>query len=108
KITIAGLKGADDPDSRHILLSNAAVSTAGDLYQNVEIDGKRYSHIIDPKTGHGLLGRRSVTVIAPDGATADALDTAICILGMDQGIKLLESMKDVAGIIYFETPKGVE
>lgn len=108
KIAIAGLKGPDDADNKHIWLKNAAVSTAGDLYQNVEIDGKRYSHIIDPKTGQGLLGRRSVTVIAPDGATADGLDTAICIIGIERGLKLLDAMDGVAGIMYFETSQGVQ
>ena len=108
KITVAGLKGANDPLARQILLSNMAVSTAGDLYQNVEIDGKRYSHIIDPKTGIGLVGRRSVTIIAPEGSLADGLDTAICVMGAERGLKLIEALDNVAGIMFFETANGVE
>jgi thiamine biosynthesis lipoprotein len=108
KITVAGLKGANDPMARQIVLSNMAVSTAGDLYQNVQIDGKRYSHIIDPKTGIGLVGRRSVTIIAPEGWLADGLDTAICVMGSEKGLKLIESLDKVAGIMFFETDKGVD
>lgn len=105
---MAGLKGEDDPQSRLIWLSNMCVSTAGDLHQYVEIDGKRYSHIIDPKTGYGLVGRRSVTIIAPDGATADALDTALAIVGPERGLQIIEALDNVAGIMFFETAKGVE
>ena len=85
-----------------------AVSTAGDANQHVEIDGKRYSHIVDPKTGLGLVGPRSVTIIAPQGVIADGLDTAICVIGREKGLKLIESLKDVAGIMVFETAKGEE
>jgi FAD:protein FMN transferase len=56
----------------------------------------------------GLVGRRSVTIIAPDGATADALDTALCVVGPDKGLKIIESLDRVAGIMYFETDKGVD
>jgi thiamine biosynthesis lipoprotein len=108
KITVAGLKGANDPMARQVLLSNMCISTAGDLYQNVEIDGVRYSHIVDPKTGMGLTGRRSVTIIAPEGSLADGLDTAICVMGAERGQKLIESLDNVAGIMFFETEKGVE
>jgi len=59
------------PD-RKLKLVNASVSTSGDLFQHVEIDGVRYSHVLDPKTGLGLTGRRSATVIAPKGWQADA------------------------------------
>ena len=54
---------------------NAAVSTSGDAERFVEIGGKRYSHIVDPRTGLGVVDRSSVTVVAPDGATADGLAT---------------------------------
>ena len=81
---------------------NKAVSTAGDANQNVVIDGRRYSHIVDPKTGIGLVGARSVTVVAPNGLTADGLDTAACVLGKERGLKLIESVPDAAGILVFE------
>lgn len=65
-------------------LKNCSVSTAGDLHQFVEIEGKRYSHIIDPKTGLGITGKVAVSVIAPHGVICDGLDTAACVIGADK------------------------
>ena len=67
-----------------LTLSNAAVSTSGDLYQSVEIDGVTYSHILDPTTGLGLTRRIAATVIADEAKHTDALATAACVLGADQ------------------------
>ena len=64
-----------------VKLSNAAVSTSGDTEQFVEIDGARYSHIVDPRTGLGLVGAPAVSVIAPTGLEADALSTAAVLSG---------------------------
>jgi thiamine biosynthesis lipoprotein len=74
--------------SRVLVLKNCGVSTSGDVEQFVEIDGKRYSHIIDPATGLGLTNQAMATVIAPTGLISDALDTPICILGADRGLKM--------------------
>ncbi len=93
---------------RSILLKDAAVSTSGDAEQFVEIDGVRYSHVVDPQTGLGLTERRSVTVIAPDGATADGTDTAACVLGPDKGLALIESTPGAAGLFVRITPLGRE
>ena len=67
KIAIAPLEDAGRQEGPYLLLHDAAVSTSGDAEQYVEIDGKRYSHIVDPKTGLGLVGRMSATVVAPHG-----------------------------------------
>jgi thiamine biosynthesis lipoprotein len=91
-----------------IVLRDAAVSTSGDAEQFVEIDGVRYSHIVDPKTGLGLTERRSVTVIAPEGITADGLDTAACVLGPDKGLALIESTPGAAGLFVRITKDGQE
>lgn len=80
-------------------LSAGAVSTSGDAYQAVEIDGVRYSHIVDPATGLGLTVPSSVTVVAPDCATADVLATAVSVLGPEQGLKLVDSVPGAA--VYF-------
>jgi FAD:protein FMN transferase len=79
-----GVQTFDANQSDEILvLANAAVSTSGDLYQSVEIDGVKYSHILDPSTGLGLTRRIAATVIA-DGATlSDPLATAACVMGPD-------------------------
>src|SRR5207237_4431750 len=108
KVGIAPLKDPQGPPRYRLLLKNRAVSTAGDSNQHVDIDGKRYSHIVDPKTGLGLVGPRSVTVVAPQGVIADGLDTAICVMGKERGLKLIESMKDVVGLLVFETATGQE
>jgi FAD:protein FMN transferase len=64
-----------------VSLANAAVSTSGDEFQFLEIDGIRYSHIFDPRTGMPLRNSRPVSVIAPTGIEADSLATAISVLG---------------------------
>jgi thiamine biosynthesis lipoprotein len=75
-------------ESKILLLANCGVSTSGDTEQFVDIGGVRYSHIIDPATGLGLTNRAMATVIAKDGLTSDALDTPICILGPERGLKM--------------------
>jgi thiamine biosynthesis lipoprotein len=107
KVGIAPLKNPDAPPTQYVLVANAGVSTAGDAEQYVEIGGKRYSHIVDPKTGLGLTGRRSVTVIAPSGTTADALDTGLCILGPERGLPIVEALDGVAALFVMETDKGI-
>ncbi len=91
---------------RTILLKNAAVSTSGDAEQFVEIDGVRYSHVIDPATGLGLTDRRSVTVVAPIGMLADGLDTTACVLGQERGFALVESYPGAAALFIRITPGG--
>jgi thiamine biosynthesis lipoprotein len=59
--------------SQKLELRNCAVATSGDVYNYILHDGKKYSHIIDPRTGYGVTNQRNVTVIANDGATADWL-----------------------------------
>jgi FAD:protein FMN transferase len=71
-------------------ICNQAVATSGDAYQSVVIGGRRYSHIVNPETGLGLNQRSSVTIIAPTGMMADALASAVSVLGPASGIALLE------------------
>ena len=84
---------------RTLTLANAAVSTSGDLEQFVEIKGMRYSHVLDPKTGLGLTGRRSVTVIAPSGIVADSMTKAVSVLPPEQALKLVEDTPGAAAYI---------
>ena len=76
-----------------LLLANCAVATSGSAFQSVEIEGRRYSHIVDPRTGLGVEGASSVTVIAPSGMRADALASAVSVLRAEAGIRFVESMK---------------
>jgi len=98
RIGIARVAG-DGPPLHYRSLANAAVATSGDVSQYVAIDGRRYSHLIDPRTGWALSEHGIATVIAPDGMTADALASAANVLGPDKGIKLIESFPDVAALV---------
>jgi len=98
RIGIAPL-APDSPPSRILLLANAGVATSGDAFQYVEIDGKRYSHIVDPRTGLGLTDHSSVTIVAPDGMTADGLATTVSVLGPQRGIELIDATPGTAAFI---------
>ena len=89
KIAIATLPGEKDPG--RLILHHAAVSTSGDAEQFVEIDGKRYSHIVDPRTGLGLVGRMSATVVARRGIDSDSLTKVVAVLGAEKGVKIIEA-----------------
>ena len=106
-IAIAQLESINAPTSRSLVLHNSAVSTSGDTNQNVEIGGVRYSHIVDPRTGVGLTGRSSVTVVAPDCATSDALATAASVLGPQEGLKLIDSTDGAAALFVQAEGEGV-
>ncbi len=80
--------GPDD-QARTLRLDHAAVSTSGDTHQFVEINGTRYSHVVDPRTGLGLTDHSLVTVVAEDGITADGLATTLSVLRREAGHALL-------------------
>jgi thiamine biosynthesis lipoprotein len=92
---------------RHLILKQGGVSTSGDAEQFVEIDGKRYSHIVDPRTGIGLLGHRSVTVVAPNGITSDSMTKVASVLG-EEGLKIIEKQEGVSARIVLLTDRGAE
>jgi len=104
RIGIAPLE-ADREPSRYLVLKNAAVTTSGDAYQFIEIDGKRYSHIVDPRTGLGLTDRSSVTVIAPNCTIADSYTKAVAVLGPEPGIKLIDETSGAAALV-LRAPEG--
>lgn len=89
RIEIANAGSGSTP--RTITLANAAISSSGDTEQFVEFHGRRYSHIVDPRTGLGLTDRIAVTVLAPDGITADSLSTAVSVLGAAKGRALVKA-----------------
>lgn len=78
-----------------VKLKNRAVATSGDLYQYSVIDGKRYSHIVDPKSGIALSNNIQVTVIAPNGTMADAYASALSVLGIGEGRKVVRETTDL-------------
>ena len=99
RVAIQSLQGPGESTGQYVELANAFISTSGDTYRFVEIDGKRYSHILDPRTGLGLTDRIGVTVIAKDGITADWLDTAVAVMGREKGSALIESIPGAAARI---------
>ncbi|MFI5457350.1 MAG: FAD:protein FMN transferase [Isosphaerales bacterium] len=107
-IAIAPVEPAKPGSTPFLLLANAAVSTSGDAERFVVIDGHRYSHIINPATGLGVEDRASVTVIAADGATADALETTVYLLGPERGLKLVDETPGAAAIFVRSTPDGIK
>ncbi len=96
RVAIAALSSAERAESA-LPLCRAAVSTSGDAEQFVEIDGRRYSHIVDPFTGLGLTNGVQATVVAADGTASDALATALCVLGPERGLPIIERVAGVAG-----------
>ena len=92
RIAVAPLRPGGQGET--LVLVHAAVTTSGDAYQAVEIDGVRYSHIVDPRTGPGITGPTTVTVVAPDATTADALATAASVLGHAAGSDMILTVPD--------------
>lgn len=75
-----------------------SVATTGDYERFIEIDGERYAHVIDPRSGWPVRGVFAVTVVAPDATAADALSTAAYVLGPDDGMALLAACDGVEGL----------
>lgn len=91
--------GANRSAGETVRLLNAAISTSGDAEQFVEIEGRRYAHIVDPRTGLGSPRRVSATVVAPRGMMSDAIATALCLLPIEEGMKLARSYPGVVARI---------
>jgi thiamine biosynthesis lipoprotein len=106
RVGIQSLNAPQEMTGEYVELANAAISTSGDTYRFVEIDGKRYSHILDPRTGLGLTDRIGVTAIAGDGITADWIDTAVAVLGRERGSEVVESVPGAAVRITTIGPDG--
>jgi len=86
-----------------VVLANVGVATSGDQFRYLEVDGVRYSHIIDPRTGYGLTKRVAVTVIAPEPWLADALASAASVMGQS-GLERLRAAFPQAQIFLSEAP----
>lgn len=80
-------------------LADVAVSTSGDYERYFERDGVRHHHILDPRTGASPHAVRSVTIVAPDGLTSEGLSKAVFVLGVPDGIALVEEQQDVDAVV---------
>jgi thiamine biosynthesis lipoprotein len=89
----------NQPPSHFVRLVHNAVATSGDAWQFAVINGRRYSHVLDPHTGIGLTVHCGVSVVAPTAMAADAISTAVGVLGVERGLAFIEKMPDTAALI---------
>jgi FAD:protein FMN transferase len=98
RIAIAPLQ-QHEPPLRYLLLRNSAIATSGDLWQFITLEGKRYSHILDPRSGASVAGPIAATVVAPTAMDADACATAICVLGPTLGAQMVSGLPGLKALI---------
>lgn len=99
RVGVRDPRGAPQESFALMEVEDHAFSTAGDYERAFILDGKRYHHIIDPRTGFPATASRSVTVWAKDAFTADAIDDAVFILGAEKGLALVESIDGAGAVI---------
>ena len=80
-------------------INETAVVTSGNYEKFVTLNGQRYSHIIDPRTGYPVKGLSSVSIICPNAELADALATSVFVLGKEKGIELINKLKGIECLI---------
>ncbi|WP_295790715.1 FAD:protein FMN transferase [Mucilaginibacter sp.] len=102
--------GIANPDSSRqvfseLSLTDAAVATSGNYEKFVMIDGKKYSHTINPRTGLPVTGIKSVTIISTNAEIADAMATPVTIMGVYAGLDMINQMKDIEAIIIDDDDK---
>ena len=100
---------ADPSDRSKILLwlpvENACVATSGDYEQYFDLNGKRFSHTIDPKTGRPVSGIKSVTVVSPSAELSDALATAVFVMGVDVGMNFIGQLPQTHALVINDQDK---
>jgi len=100
------IEGSSDPRPRSFrVFKKCAVGTSGDSVRHVDIDGQRYSHIVDLRSGLGLTNRRLVFVLADNNREADALAMTLSVLNREQGLRLLETFPGSQCLIFQEDPR---
>lgn len=102
RVEIIGYDQTNGPPSAITLLSNCAVATSGDLVQRLDLNGTRYSHILNPFTCVGMTNHALATVIAKDAMTADSLATAMTILDPASALKLANRYQVAVRVVRFE------
>jgi thiamine biosynthesis lipoprotein len=107
RIGIAGYDAPGGPRQMDVYLKNCGISTSGDASQRLDINGTRYSHILNPFTGLGLTNHSLATVIAPTCTISDTLDTTLCIVEPKEGLALAKKYHAKARIVR-ETSTGLE
>jgi len=99
----------NSPQTIHtLLLKNEAVSTSGDTEQFVVIRGKRYSHVIDPRTGIGLEERLQVTIVGHNATDTDSFGKVVSVLGVEEGLRIIEAQPGFAALVFRKKGEQVE
>lgn len=98
---VIGVADPRQPDRvfAQLRLTDLAIVTSGDYEQFFVSGGRRYAHILDPRTGYPVDHTRSVTIVCPDAELADALATAVFVLGPDDGLALVDRLRGVEGFL---------
>jgi thiamine biosynthesis lipoprotein len=96
--------GIVNPDSSHEVFSymsitDMAVATSGNYEKFIMVDGKKYSHTINPRTGLPVTGIKSVTIITTNAEIADAMATPVMIMGINTGLDMINQMKNIEAVI---------
>jgi thiamine biosynthesis lipoprotein len=86
-------------------ISDMSVATSGNYEKYAVINGKKYSHTIDPKTGFPVEGIKSVTIITPNAELADAMATPVMVMGIKAGLNLINQMRGIACMIVDENDR---
>jgi len=102
--------GIADPNAKvqifsYMNITNMAIATSGNYEKYIMINGKKYSHTIDPRTGLPVRGIKSVTIISPNAEIADAMATPVMIMGIHAGLDMINQMKDIEAIIIDDNDK---
>jgi thiamine biosynthesis lipoprotein len=105
--------GIADPNKENKILAwlnlqDMALVTSGDYQKYFIHDGKRYGHILDPRTGYPALGLKSVSILCPDAELADALATAVYVMGADKGMDLINQLHGVEGLVITDDDRVLE
>jgi FAD:protein FMN transferase len=108
RIELPPLDASNAPLTRFVVLAQAGISTSGDLFQRLEINGVRYSHIVDPRTGIGLTDHSLVTVIGPDDFTADGLTKVMSVLNPKDALRFMAATPEAAVRIVRKPGEKVE
>lgn len=104
RIAVPAVDSAGAVTQAAVVAARGAIATSGDTYRSIEVDGTRYSHILDPKTGMGVTFRRLVTVCAPTGTIADALASALSVLPLSELESFLSHFPGASARLVFPDP----
>lgn len=98
----------DDKIAAVLFLNENAVTTSGSYEKYAEIHGKRYSHIMNPKTGYPSTGLTSVTVVGPNATMANGFSTSIMVLGKKEGLKLIKKFPEYQSLLITDSGKIIK